>query len=153
MSIEIEAQSCSFTLPGGWSHVPQRDVSRNYFEREDKLWGAYVKTLDFTASEKSRSPSETAAYVQQVHKEAFCGLPNTNWKVVGIATTHGINGAASTLDLYDESSTYRIVSRVIVAGPLAAHITLHNYLCDDLRASDRESTAILLTVRELGADT
>ncbi len=42
---------------------------------------------------------------------------------------------------------HSIVSRVHVVGPLAVHITLHDFACRDLDASGRESAAILGTVR------
>ncbi len=147
MSIEITARPCVFTLPDGWSPVGQADEPALYFERQDKPWGAYVTTLDFTAQDANRSPAGIAAHVQQLHEAAFFRRPGSDWTFGRPTVVENGDEAISTVELFDETSRHRIVSRAHVVGRLAAHITLHHFACHDLPASVRESAAILGTVR------
>ena len=127
MSIEINTEAYSLSLPNEWVHRPHPDPATHYFEREDGLWGAYVKGLDFRTSTKFESAIEIVSHVQLVHMEAFAERPDSNWRVIGQALSSQVDEATSTLDLYDEAKSYRVVSRVSIRGAVGVQVTLHNY--------------------------
>ena len=113
-------------IPDGWDFKDQ-GIGVSYLEAPDGTKGLYSKTV------KSEPPEATAQslaqYVQQVHQRGFEADPESDWSVM---QRHGAQEGElyrSLLDLWDESSQYRVLSLVLCSDRLALHLTMHDYVC------------------------
>ncbi len=117
-----------FFVPDAWEHKDM-GIGISYLEAPDGTKGLYAKTVI------SRPPEPSAAafakYIQGVHHRGFEKDPQANWSVMD-STGHADGDLfRSALDLWDGSSSYRVLSLVLCTADYALQVTIHDYLCKD----------------------
>lgn len=135
-----------FEIPEEWSHK-ENQSSNSYFEVPDGSKGLYVKAIEL-AEAKTR-PEELAEYVQNAHLRGFTDGGESNWKIVNQTSSNEHLIARSLLDLYDEQSTYRVLSLVVCDCKSAVQITVHDYLCESYSETQIAFAQLESSIRRL----
>ena len=115
-----------FYIPDGWEFKDQ-GIGVSYLEAPDGTKGLYSKTIKSDPPEASAQ--ELAEYVQTVHQGGFEADPDADWAVVLRSGKREGDLYRSLLDLWDESSQYRVLSLVLCNEHQALHLTMHDYAC------------------------
>jgi hypothetical protein len=128
-----------FEMPEGM-HRKQNSSSNSYFETEDRTVGLYVKCVK--GSEHDNSASQLAELIQNAHLHAFTQGIESTWKIVNqtLFTDSGL--VRSTIDLYDASANYRVLSFVVSSRQSAIQVTVHDYWCEDYQSTINRFSAI-----------
>jgi hypothetical protein len=147
----VEIGRWCFSLPSGWKPKPQPNVDIPYFESDDGAKGCYAKSLVFKEP-VTRDELATAKYVQGIHRESFLGAIGTKWKQLSELEAKRAGQLFSTLELYDQTAKYRIVSCVLVHAELAIQVTFHDYWCPDLAKSKQYFNALEQSISARSGD-
>jgi hypothetical protein len=117
-----------FTVPEDWA-LKDSGLDISYLESSDGTMGSYQKVI------KSDPPEPTAQnlaeYIQKVHRSGFEADERAVWTVTEFSGVQQGELYWSRLDMWDESSNYRVLSLVACSSAYALHLTLHDYECSD----------------------
>lgn len=118
----------SFSLPEGWE-VQLSDEHKTYVEAPNKARGIYIQSVAPTPTDTEAT--EFAAHLQDVHRESYSELDDSDWNVVARrdAEQHGF--CTSVMDIMDLKSQY-CIRFIVVCGPdKGLRLALHDYLCKE----------------------
>lgn len=121
-----------------------------YLETPDGTKGCYIKGITF--GQPQSSAEVEAQYLQEAHESSFLADPEAKWIAVERNGSPAGQDFLSTLDLYDQGSNYRVLSVVLAATGEALQVTLHDYCCQDYKASVRGFAPIASSLRRAQAD-
>lgn len=121
-----------FEMPDGWLCKPD-ETSNSYFVNEEGTKGLYVKAIDLP--EPKATAENLADYVQEVHFRGFCESTTNSWEVVDRRSSTEGELVRYTLDIYDETANYRVLSLVVSTADTAIQVSVHDYWCEDYAAT------------------
>ena len=122
-----------FFIPDEWpSKDPEPGVS--YFESLDGRMGLYAKSIHPTRPESTAR--DLAKDVQHSHFSGYNSDADMEWHVMEDTFQNEGDIVRSTLELWDESRCYRVLSLVLATASDAVQVTLHDYDCDEYIAEN-----------------
>ncbi|MBK6471226.1 MAG: hypothetical protein IPF94_10965 [Betaproteobacteria bacterium] len=133
-----------FVVPDDWE-LKDSGIGISYIEAPDGTKGLYSKTIN--SDPPKPSARCFAEYIQQAHRRGFDADPEANWSVMEDAGLQEGDLYRSRLDLWDGGANYRVLSIVLCSAWQAVQLTMHDYLCADLEASNPEFNKIECSVR------
>ena len=139
----------SLEIPASWKSV-ERKSGIPYVESPDGGKGCYIKAITFP--ETRQSAEEAAAYLQDGHERGYLRDVQAKWKAMDRSTRQVGAIAYSTLDLFDQSKSYRVLSLVAATRKVALQLTLHDYDCRNYDATAAAFVSILNSVHGPSSD-
>lgn len=131
-------------LPLDWSDGEGSLEDTLYFESQDKSKGLYIGTLSCAGSDKTLD--EVMNRIMRIGLQSMHAMEGSHWEVVQMEKTQSAGAHHWVVDCLDEHSQYRIVTKLIARPPLVISATFHDYLCEDLAASNRQLEAIIASL-------
>lgn len=121
---EVEMDSWVVSIPEDWlrSTDPRPAL---YYDAPDGTRGCYMKVLQAPRAMDARSMAEQ---LQSIYERAFRSQ-GKGWEVRLRTGIQAAAGFRSTMNLYDESNSYRISSYVFARRTEAFQVTAHDYSC------------------------
>ena len=138
-----------FELPEEWEQQEPRS-GVPYFEAPDGTKGCYIKGISF--GQPQASAEAAAQYLQQAQERPFLGDSKSGWTIEERNGAKTADGFFSRLDLFDRSSSYRVLSVVLANQSEALQVSLHDYDCQDYEQSLQIFAAIAASLRRSQAD-
>ena len=133
-----------FHVPEGWA-LKDSGLDISYIEAPDGTKGFYQKTIKSNPAEPSAR--DLAEYIQKVHRNGFEADEQAVWTITEFSGVQRGDLYWSKLDMWDEPSSYRVLSLVICTAAYALHLSLHDYECSDYEQPNAEFSEIENSIR------
>ena len=81
--------------------------------------------------------------IKGILENGLNGMTGRKWVRIQDKAHAELETGEQLLDSYDRENQYRIIARVVVKLPYLSTVSVHDYLCDDLDASNEVLLPIL----------
>jgi hypothetical protein len=139
----VETDAWFIQLPSDWVEKKTTlGAEKLYFESPDEAKGLYISTIR-VGPDDHRSPMEHLKVVKGILEKSLNDMAGYKWVRIQDKAYADLETGELLLDNYDRENQYRIVTRVVVNLPYLSTVSVHDYLCDDLDASNELLLPIL----------
>lgn len=130
----VQSATWEIALPSDWSQVdkPSGEV---YFESADETKGLYIASwrIEQVPGTDSRS---VAKRFRRVEQASLVQMQGYEWETLSEDLSgDGQAPCVASSDAFARAQGYRIASKILARLPIVIRAVFHDYLCEDLDAS------------------
>ena len=145
-SSSVPMPTWEIALPPAWQKRGETETGELYFESEDGTKGMYIATWRIEL-EEGRSPVQVAQSFRKGALASLDAMAGYEWQLVADASENVGLATIAVTDAWTEDRSYRIACKVLVQLPLVVRAAFHDYLCEDLAASQAYFGPIIESLR------
>jgi hypothetical protein len=145
----IRTEQWAMELPTDWTEIGRTDAGEVYFESGDGTKGIYVAAC-LVEEGTGRTSGEVAQSFRSAGLSSLREMQGYNWELAADeAVTEGDTVIVLT-DAIAQAQGYRIACKVVALLPVVVRAAFHDYLCEDLDASQRYFAPMIESLRVNG---
>lgn len=136
-------------LPLDWTGKGDTGAGEQYFESGDGTKGIYIGSWRIPPVE-GRTTQQWVESFRNAEQASLLALGTYAWELLVDETVCLGTTAMAWADAWARPQSYRIASKVLLRVPLVVRAAFHDYLCDDLAASQSYFAPLIESLRTPG---